>query len=130
MVRQAYAAVNVERRGGSPVRGVRPGTPPAVTLNPRAAQRAERAGAIAVATELEIDDAAIQRATGFRIDRRLQALGESRWTGASRWSTLRPSPDEVAATLCRAPGPADARCCSSRIALRGRGTCRRLRTGV
>ena len=75
-------AVNVERRGSQSAFDVlRPGAkqPLSVTLNlPGRHNVLNALAAIAVATELEIDDAAIQRAlAGFQgIDRRLQVLGE------------------------------------------------------
>jgi UDP-N-acetylmuramate--alanine ligase len=75
-------AVNVERRGGQSTFDVlRAGAkqPLSVTLNlPGRHNVLNALAAIAVATELEIDDAAIQRAlAGFQgIDRRLQVLGE------------------------------------------------------
>ena len=77
-----FRAVNVERRGGqSTFDVVRPGAtrPLAITLNlPGRHNVLNALAAIAVATELEIDDAAIQRAlAGFQgIDRRLQVLGD------------------------------------------------------
>jgi UDP-N-acetylmuramate--alanine ligase len=75
-------AVDVERRGAlSSFRVLRPRTerPLEITLNlPGRHNVLNALAAIAVATELEIDDAAIQRAlAGFQgIDRRLQVLGD------------------------------------------------------
>ena len=77
-----FRAVDVERRGGQSSFAVqRPGraAPLPVSLNlPGRHNVLNALAAIAVATELEIDDAAIQRAlAGFQgIDRRLQVLGE------------------------------------------------------
>jgi len=100
-------AVNVERRGGQSVFDVlRPGTdrPLHVTLNlPGRHNVLNALAAIAVATELEIDDAAIQRAlAGFQgIDRRLQVLGEVD-IGRGRITLVDDyghHPTEIAATL-------------------------------
>jgi UDP-N-acetylmuramate--alanine ligase len=100
-------AVNVERRGGqSRFEVLRPGTsgPLAVTLNlPGRHNVLNALAAITVATELEIDDAAIQRAlAGFQgIDRRLQVLGEVE-TGRGRVTIVDDyghHPTEIAATL-------------------------------
>ena len=77
-----FRAVNVERRGGQSTFDVlRPGdaAPLRITLNlPGRHNVLNALSAIAVATELEIGDAAIQRAlAGFQgIDRRLQVVGE------------------------------------------------------
>jgi UDP-N-acetylmuramate--alanine ligase len=77
-----FRAVNVQRRGGQSTFDVlRPGMPQplSITLNlPGRHNVLNALSAIAVATELEIDDAAIQRAlANFQgIDRRLQVLGE------------------------------------------------------
>ncbi|MFO1406477.1 MAG: UDP-N-acetylmuramate--L-alanine ligase [Steroidobacteraceae bacterium] len=74
-------AVDVERRAGQSVfRVLRPGRAPLpVTLNlPGRHNVLNSLAAIAVATELDVDDGAIQRAlAGFQgIDRRLQSLGD------------------------------------------------------
>ncbi len=99
-------AVNVERRGTQSMFDVlRPGrTPLQVTLNlPGRHNVLNSLAAISVATELEVDDAAIQRAlAGFQgIDRRLQWLGDV--NGPSGRVTLVDDyghhPTEVAATL-------------------------------
>jgi UDP-N-acetylmuramate--alanine ligase len=99
-------AVNVERRGTQSLFDVlRPGrTPLPVTLNlPGRHNVLNSLAAISVATELEVDDAAIQRAlAGFQgIDRRLQWLGDV--NGPSGRVTLVDDyghhPTEVAATL-------------------------------
>jgi UDP-N-acetylmuramate--alanine ligase len=100
-------AVNVERRGGQSVFEVlRPGKPGPlpVTLNlPGRHNVLNALAAIAVATELEVDDAAIQRAlAGFQgIDRRLQVLGDA--SLGTRRVTLVDDyghhPTEIAATL-------------------------------
>jgi UDP-N-acetylmuramate--alanine ligase len=76
-----FRAVNVQRHGGQSTFDVlRPGAAPLpVTLNlPGRHNVLNALSAIAVATELEIEDAAIQRAlAGFQgIDRRLQLIGE------------------------------------------------------
>jgi len=76
-----YQAVNIERRGlQSRFRVLRAGyTPLDVTLNlPGRHNVLNALSAIAIATELEVDDAAIVRALGqFQgIDRRLQQLGD------------------------------------------------------
>jgi len=77
-----FRAVNVQRHGGQSTFDVlRPGNaaPLPVTLNlPGRHNVLNALSAIAVATELEIGDAAIQRAlAGFQgIDRRLQLIGE------------------------------------------------------
>ncbi|NJD32027.1 MAG: UDP-N-acetylmuramate--L-alanine ligase [Gammaproteobacteria bacterium] len=99
-------AANVVRKGGqSSFDVLRPGRPPlAVTLNlPGRHNVLNALAAICVATELEIDDAAIQRAlAGFQgIDRRLQWLGDV--DGPSGRVTIVDDyghhPTEVAATL-------------------------------
>ncbi len=99
-------AVNVERRGGqSRFDVLRPGRAPlAVTLNlPGRHNVLNALAAICVATELEVDDGAIQRAlAGFQgIERRLQWLGDVE--GPSGRLTLVDDyghhPTEVAATL-------------------------------
>jgi UDP-N-acetylmuramate--alanine ligase len=99
-------AVNVERRGTQSLFDVhRPGrTPLPVTLNlPGRHNVLNSLAAISVATELEIDDGAIQRAlAGFQgIERRLQWLGDV--NGPSGRVTLVDDyghhPTEVAATL-------------------------------
>jgi UDP-N-acetylmuramate--alanine ligase len=77
-----FRAVNVQRHGGqSSFDVLRPGgaAPLAITLNlPGRHNVLNALSAIAVATELEIGDPAIQRAlAGFQgIDRRLQVIGE------------------------------------------------------
>jgi UDP-N-acetylmuramate--alanine ligase len=100
-------AVNVERRGGQSAFDVlRPGSdrPLHVTLNlPGRHNVLNALAAIAVATELEIDDAAIQRAlAGFQgIDRRLQVLGDVA-IGRGRVTLVDDyghHPTEIAATL-------------------------------
>jgi UDP-N-acetylmuramate--alanine ligase len=99
-------AVNVERRGGQSAFDVlRPGRSPlAITLNlPGRHNVLNALAAICVATELEVDDAAIQRAlAGFQgIERRLQWLGDVE--GPSGRLTIVDDyghhPTEVAATL-------------------------------
>jgi len=100
-------AINVERRGGQSTFDVlRRGAagPLAVTLNlPGRHNVLNALAAIAVATELEIDDAAIQRAlAGFQgIDRRLQVLGDVE-TARGRVTLVDDyghHPTEIAATL-------------------------------
>jgi UDP-N-acetylmuramate--alanine ligase len=101
-------AVNVERRGGQSafdvLRRGRDAAPLRVTLNlPGRHNVLNALAAIAVATELEIDDAAIQRAlAGFQgIDRRLQVLGEVD-IGRGRVTLVDDyghHPTEIAATL-------------------------------
>ena len=77
-----FRAINVQRHGGqSTFDVIRPGaaTPLRITLNlPGRHNVLNALSAIAVATELEIDDAAIQLAlAGFQgIDRRLQVIGD------------------------------------------------------
>jgi UDP-N-acetylmuramate--alanine ligase len=99
-------AVNLERRGGqSRFDVLRPGRAPlAVTLNlPGRHNVLNALAAICVATELEVDDGAIQRAlAGFQgIERRLQWLGDV--DGPCGRLTLVDDyghhPTEVAATL-------------------------------
>ena len=100
-------AVDVERRGAlSSFRVLRPRAerPLEITLNlPGRHNVLNALAAIAVATELEIDDAAIQRAlAGFQgIDRRLQVLGDV--AGGFGRATLVDDyghhPTEIAATL-------------------------------
>ena len=102
-----FRAVDVQRRGAQSAFDVlRPGStePLAITLNlPGRHNVLNALSAIAVATELEIDDAAIQRAlAGFQgIDRRLQVLGDVRT--ARGCITLVDDyghhPTEIAATL-------------------------------
>ena len=99
-------AVNVDRRGAlSRFDVLRPGREPlAVSLNlPGRHNVLNALAAIAVATELEVDDAAIQRAlAGFQgIDRRLQWLGDVQ-VAAGRVTLVDDyghHPTEVAATL-------------------------------
>ena len=101
-------AVNVERHGGRSVFDVlrrgRDAAPLRVTLNlPGRHNVLNALAAIAVATELEIDDAAIQRAlAGFQgIDRRLQVLGDVD-LGRGRVTLVDDyghHPTEIAATL-------------------------------
>ena len=99
-------AVNVDRRGAlSRFDVLRPGRDPlAVSLNlPGRHNVLNALAAIAVATELEVDDAAIQRAlAGFQgIDRRLQWLGDVQ-VAAGRVTLVDDyghHPTEVAATL-------------------------------
>jgi len=100
-------AVNVVRRGVQSTFDVlRPAnaTPLAVTLNlPGRHNVLNALAAIAVATELEIEDAAIQRAlAGFQgIDRRLQVLGETAVDGGrvTLVDDYGHHPTEIAATL-------------------------------
>ena len=99
-------AVNVDRRGAlSRFDVLRPGREPlAVSLNlPGRHNVLNALAAIAVATELEVDDAAIQRAlAGFQgIDRRLQWLGDVQ-VAAGRVTLVDDyghHPTELAATL-------------------------------
>ena len=99
-------AVNVDRRGvQSRFDVLRPGREPlAVSLNlPGRHNVLNALAAIAVATELDVDDAAIQRAlAGFQgIDRRLQWLGDVQ-VAAGRVTLVDDyghHPTEVAATL-------------------------------
>jgi UDP-N-acetylmuramate--alanine ligase len=99
-------AVNIERLGvQSRYQVLRKGREPLkVTLNlPGRHNVLNSLAATAVATELEIPDAAIQRAfTNFQgIDRRLQQLGEIQWSGgrAVVVDDYGHHPTEVAATL-------------------------------
>jgi len=100
-------AVNVVRRGGQSTFDVlRPASaaPLNVTLNlPGRHNVLNALAAIAVATELEIEDAAIQRAlAGFQgIDRRLQVLGEVTLDGGrvTLVDDYGHHPTEIAATL-------------------------------
>jgi UDP-N-acetylmuramate--alanine ligase len=102
-----FRAVNVQRRGAQSTFDVlRPGStePLAITLNlPGRHNVLNALSAIAVATELEIDDAAIQRAlAGFQgIDRRLQVLGDVRTArgGITLVDDYGHHPTEIAATL-------------------------------
>ena len=99
-------AVNIDRRGAlSRFDVLRPGREPlAVSLNlPGRHNVLNALAAIAVATELDVDDAAIQRAlAGFQgIDRRLQWLGDVQ-VAAGRVTLVDDyghHPTEVAATL-------------------------------
>ena len=102
-----FRAVDVQRRGAQSTFDVlRPGTtqPLSITLNlPGRHNVLNALSAIAVATELEIDDAAIQRAlANFQgIDRRLQVLGDVR-TARGRVTLVDDyghHPTEIAATL-------------------------------
>ena len=102
-----FRAVNVERRGGQSTFDVlRPGAaqPLSITLNlPGRHNVLNALSAIAVATELEIDDTAIQRAlASFQgIDRRLQVLGDVQ-TARGRVTIVDDyghHPTEIAATL-------------------------------
>jgi len=100
-------AVNVERRGAqSSFEVLRPGRPQPlpVTVNlPGRHNVLNALAAIAVATELEVDDAAIQRAlAGFQgIDRRLQVLGdvEAAFGRVTLVDDYGHHPTEIAATL-------------------------------
>jgi UDP-N-acetylmuramate--alanine ligase len=102
-----FRAVNVQRRGGQSIFDVlRPGAaqPLAIALNlPGRHNVLNALSAIAVATELEVDDAAIQRAlANFQgIDRRLQVLGDVQ-TARGRVTIVDDyghHPTEIAATL-------------------------------
>jgi UDP-N-acetylmuramate--alanine ligase len=102
-----FRAVNVQRHGGqSKFDVLRPGAadPLPITLNlPGRHNVLNALSAIAVATELEIGDAAIQRAlAGFQgIDRRLQVIGDVQ-TARGRVTIVDDyghHPTEVAATL-------------------------------
>jgi len=102
-----FRAVDVQRHGGqSQFDVLRPGAaqPLPITLNlPGRHNVLNALSAIAVATELEIDDAAIQRAlAGFQgIDRRLQVIGDVQ-TVRGRVTIVDDyghHPTEVAATL-------------------------------
>jgi UDP-N-acetylmuramate--alanine ligase len=99
-------AVNVQRLGlQSRYEAVREGQPPlTLTLNlPGRHNVLNSLAAVAVATELEIADEAIQRAlANFQgIDRRLQQLGEISWPGGRALivDDYGHHPTEVAATL-------------------------------
>ena len=99
-------ATNIERLGvQSRYRVLRAGREPLqVTLNlPGSHNVLNSLAAVAVASELEIDDAAIQRAfANFQgIDRRLQQLGEIQWSGGRALvvDDYGHHPTEVAATL-------------------------------
>jgi len=100
-------AVDVERRGAlSSFRVLRPRVerPLEITLNlPGRHNVLNALAAIAVATELEIDDAAIQRAlAGFQgIDRRLQVLGDvaGEFGRVTLVDDYGHHPTEIAATL-------------------------------
>ena len=99
-------AVNVQRLGlQSRYEALREGRAPlSVTINlPGRHNVLNSLAAVAVATELEIPDAAIQRAlANFQgIDRRLQQLGEIQWPGGRALivDDYGHHPTEVAATL-------------------------------
>jgi UDP-N-acetylmuramate--alanine ligase len=99
-------AVNVQRLGlQSRYEAVREGRPPlSLTLNlPGRHNVLNSLAAVAVATELEIPDEAIQQALAHfqGIDRRLQQLGEISWTGGRALivDDYGHHPTEVAATL-------------------------------
>ena len=99
-------AINVQRMGlQSRYEAQRPGRPPlSVTINlPGRHNVLNSLASVAVAMELDIADAAIQRAlANFQgIDRRLQQLGEIQWAGgrASIVDDYGHHPTEVAATL-------------------------------
>jgi UDP-N-acetylmuramate--alanine ligase len=99
-------AVNVVRDGlQSHYEVLRPGREPLqLTINlPGRHNVLNSLAAVAVATELDIPDAAIQRALAqFQgIDRRLQQLGEIRWAGGSALivDDYGHHPTEIAATL-------------------------------
>ena len=99
-------AVNVERHGPqSRYQALRPGRAPlAITINlPGRHNVLNSLAAVAVATELEVADAAIQRAlANFQgIDRRLQQLGEIQWPGGRALviDDYAHHPTEIAATL-------------------------------
>jgi UDP-N-acetylmuramate--alanine ligase len=99
-------AVDVQRQGlQSRYEAVREGHPPlSITLNlPGRHNVLNSLAAVAVATELEIPDEAIQRAlTNFQgIERRLQQLGEISWPGGRALivDDYGHHPTEVAATL-------------------------------
>ncbi|RPI13550.1 MAG: UDP-N-acetylmuramate--L-alanine ligase [Lysobacterales bacterium] len=101
-------AVNVDRRGAQSVFDVlrrgHEGAPLRIVLNlPGRHNVLNALAAIAVATELEIDDAAIQRAlAGFQgIDRRLQVLGDvdAAFGRATVVDDYGHHPTEIAATL-------------------------------
>jgi UDP-N-acetylmuramate--alanine ligase len=99
-------AVNVERHGlQSRYQALRPGRAPlSIAINlPGRHNVLNSLAAVAVATELEIADAAIQRAlANFQgIDRRLQQLGEIQWPGGRALviDDYAHHPTEVTATL-------------------------------
>jgi UDP-N-acetylmuramate--alanine ligase len=99
-------AVNVERHGlQSRYDALRPGRDPlAIVINlPGRHNVLNSLAAVAVATELEIADAAIQRAlANFQgIDRRLQQLGEIQWPGGRALviDDYAHHPTEISATL-------------------------------
>ena len=99
-------AVNVERHGlQSRYQALRPGRAPLrIAINlPGRHNVLNSLAAVAVATELEIADAAIQRAlANFQgIDRRLQQLGEIQWPGGRALviDDYAHHPTEVTATL-------------------------------
>ena len=99
-------AVNVERHGlQSRYQALRPGRAPLrIAINlPGRHNVLNSLAAVAVATELEIADAAIQRAlANFQgIDRRLQQLGEIQWPGgrALLVDDYAHHPTEITATL-------------------------------
>jgi UDP-N-acetylmuramate--alanine ligase len=99
-------AVNIERRGlQSRYQALRPGREPlAIEINlPGRHNVLNSLAAVAVATELEIADGAIQRAlANFQgIDRRLQQLGEIQWPGgrALLVDDYAHHPTEITATL-------------------------------
>jgi UDP-N-acetylmuramate--alanine ligase len=99
-------AVNVVRDGlQSHYQALRPGRDPlSVTVNlPGRHNVLNSLAAVAVATELEVPDAAIQRALmQFQgIDRRLQQLGEIQWAGGRALvvDDYGHHPTEIAATL-------------------------------
>jgi UDP-N-acetylmuramate--alanine ligase len=99
-------AVNVERHGlQSRYEALRPGREPlAIVINlPGRHNVLNSLAAVAVATELEIADAAIQRAlANFQgIDRRLQQLGEIQWPGGRALviDDYAHHPTEISATL-------------------------------
>jgi UDP-N-acetylmuramate--alanine ligase len=99
-------AVNVRREGGqSHYQALRSGSAPLpITINlPGRHNVLNSLAAVAVATELNVGDAAIQRAlASFQgIDRRLQQLGDIHWPGGSALlvDDYAHHPTEVAATL-------------------------------
>jgi UDP-N-acetylmuramate--alanine ligase len=99
-------AVHVEREGlQSRYQALRQGHAPlAITINlPGRHNVLNSLAAVAVATELEVADSAIQKALlGFQgIDRRLQQLGEIQWPGGRALviDDYAHHPTEVAATL-------------------------------
>jgi UDP-N-acetylmuramate--alanine ligase len=99
-------AINVQRLGlQSRFEALRPGRAPlSVTINlPGRHNVLNSLAAVAVATELEIPDAAIQRAlANFQgIERRMQQLGEIQWPGGRALivDDYGHHPTEVAATL-------------------------------